>query len=101
MSTCRPALLFVVVFAALSTTGCLGSASTDALSFIDTPPVRVAVVGADMGRRAAYQVFAEGDLSGSITHVDTSEFNDLSVEELRARYDDLLFTWVTPSMLNV
>lgn len=100
MPTSRPALLLATVLAALLATGCLDSTSTNDSPFLDTPPIRVAVVGADMGRRAAYQVFAEGDLSGSSTHVSTSEFNELSVEELRASYDVLLFTWATPSMLN-
>jgi len=62
--------------------------------------IRVAAVGADLGRRAAYQVFAEGDLDGSVTHVEWSDFNHLTAEELRESYDVLLFTWVTSGRLN-
>src|SRR5687767_13625952 len=86
-------LVAVLVF------GCQGPDAAPAAS-LDTPPVRVAAVGADMGRRAAYQIFREGDLTGSITHVGADEFNELTVEQLRTDYDVLLFTWATSSILN-
>jgi len=100
MSASRPTLLITITLVALVATGCLSPEPSDGTPLFDTPPIRVAAVGADGGRRAAYQVFAEGDLPGSITHMEMSEFNTLSVEDLRASYDVLLFTWATSSRLN-
>lgn len=96
MSVPRSALL-----TAISLTAFLSADCHDVKSLNNSAPIRVAAVGADMGRRAAYQVFAEGDLTGSVTHVDVDEFNSLSVEELRASYDVLLFTWATSTRLDV
>lgn len=100
MSTPRSTPLFTTTLAVFLSTGCPGPDAAQERPLLSTPPVRVAAVGADMGRRAAYQIFAEGDLSGSITHVDTADFNASSVEDLRANYDVLLFTWATASQLN-
>jgi hypothetical protein len=100
MPASRLVSLIAIAFATILAAGCNGVDPSNAPSLSTTPPIRVAAVGANMGRRAAYQVFAEGDLPGTVTHVDVSEFNRLSVEELRASYDVLLFTWATSSKLD-
>lgn len=62
--------------------------------------VRVAGVGANSGNQAASQIFSSGDLAGSFTPVDAATFNSLSVTDLRASYDVLLFTWISTSAIN-
>ena len=62
--------------------------------------IRVAAVGANFGNRAADQIFASGDLRGSIARISASASNALSPAALRANYDVLLFTWATDPSLN-
>lgn len=100
MSARRIDLSIALSLTSLLTAGCHGVESREVESLSFTQPIRVAAIGADMGRRTAYQIFAEGDLPGSITHVTHDEFNSLSVEELRASYDVLLFTFATSSKLD-
>lgn len=91
--------LIAAVFA-MGLAGCQPDGAVSSSSLGVTPPIRVAAVGADMGSRAAYQVFAEGDLPGSVTHLEMGDFNHLFPEKLRASYDVLLFTFVTPERLD-
>lgn len=62
--------------------------------------IRVAGIGASQGNQAADEVFASGDLVGSITRISESQFNALSPAELRASYDVLLFTWDSSPTLD-
>jgi len=53
------------------------------------------------GNNEADEVFASGDLSGSITNVTSSTFNSLSPTQLRSSYDVLLFGWTSsPTSLD-
>jgi hypothetical protein len=65
-------------------------------------PIRVAGIGGNYGNQAANQIFASGDLAGSITRVySTSAFNAMSPADLRASYDVLLITWASDPGLNL
>ncbi|HLL54425.1 MAG TPA: PKD domain-containing protein [Myxococcaceae bacterium] len=94
-------LLILLAIAAHLASGCQGVDPTNASTGSLTTQVRIAAVGTDSGNRTGYQLIAERDLAGSITHLDASEFNRLSMQELRARFDVLLITWATTSKLNV
>lgn len=62
--------------------------------------IRMAGVGGNFGNRAANAVFSSGDLSGSIARISEATFNSMSVPDLRAAYDVILFTWASSSTLN-
>jgi hypothetical protein len=74
-------------------------ASVTSLS-TSSSPIRVAGVGANFGNQAANQIFSSGDLSGSVVRINAITFNSMTVEQLRANYDVLLFTWASPSQVN-
>ena len=63
-------------------------------------PLRVAGIGANSGNRAANIIFSSGDLAGSITRLTATQFNALTVQQLRDSYDVLLFTWASGSTVN-
>jgi hypothetical protein len=64
------------------------------------PFIRVAGIGGNFGNRAANAVFSTGDLTGSVTRISEAAFNAMSVSEVRAAYDVLLFTWASSWTLN-
>ncbi|MDQ6690123.1 MAG: HYR domain-containing protein [Gemmatimonadota bacterium] len=64
------------------------------------PPIRMAGIGLSAGNRAANIVFSSGDLNGSIARIGEAQFNAMTVAQLRASYDVLLFTWASSPSLN-
>ncbi|MEW6270077.1 MAG: hypothetical protein AB1689_12365 [Thermodesulfobacteriota bacterium] len=69
----------------------LAVAAASPASGAPAAPLRMAVVDASQG--AADQVFASGDVAGSIERIDAATFNALSPSELRQAYDVILFSW--------
>ena len=62
--------------------------------------IRIAGIGANDGNNATDDVCASGDLDCTIARIDATTYNAMSVAELRANYDVLLFTWATEGALN-
>ena len=52
------------------------------------------------GDQAANQIFSSGDMVGSIARLDAATFNAMTVAQLRASYDVLLFTFGSSSTVN-
>lgn len=64
--------------------------------------IRVAGVGANLGNQGVDDIFANGDLSGTIDRsLTTAQFNAMSVVELRNQYDVLLVTWFADENLDL
>ena len=63
-------------------------------------PITVAGVGANFGIAAASQIFSSGDLAGTFVTIDATAFNAMSVAQLRASFDVLIFTWISTSAIN-
>jgi hypothetical protein len=59
----------------------------------------VAGIGANYSQQAANEIVTT-DLGGTINRLSHTDFNALSVAELIASYDVLLFTWATHTDLN-
>ncbi|MGB0639495.1 MAG: putative metal-binding motif-containing protein [Myxococcota bacterium] len=57
-------------------------------------------VGANSGNRATEQIYSEGDISGSVAHVNESDFNSMSVADMMM-YDVILIQWASDSSLDV
>ncbi|WP_412063049.1 hypothetical protein [Rubrivirga sp. IMCC45206] len=72
----------------------------DAPLAASTDPIRVAAIGGNFGYRAADDVFANGDLVGSVDRLTAVQFNAMTVADLRAAYDVLLFTWNSPTAVD-
>ena len=62
--------------------------------------IRIAGIGANDGNNATDDVCASGDLDCTIARIDATTYYAMSVAELRANYDVLLFTWATEGALN-
>ncbi len=62
--------------------------------------VRMAGIGGNQGNLAANEIFTSGDLSGSIDRISAVTYNAMTVEQLRATYDVLLFTWDSDPTLD-
>lgn len=66
------------------------------------PDVTVAGIGNNGGNLSGNQIFASGDLPGSIDRtLDTGVFNALTPAALRASYDALLVTWDSDPALDL
>ncbi len=63
-------------------------------------PIRMAGIGANQGNRAFDSVFSSGDRAGSIARITEAQYNAMTVAQLRASYDVLLFTWASSTTLN-
>jgi hypothetical protein len=70
------------------------------LPSIASNTITVAGVGANFGTASASQLFSSGDLSGSFVTIDAATFNALSVAQLRANFDVLIFTWISDPGIN-
>ena len=76
----------------------VSSGTAEASAQLDVVPapapgaVRVAAIGCNCGNNAANQIFSSGDLDGVITRMSNAQFNAIPTEELRTRYDVLVFT---------
>jgi hypothetical protein len=57
-------------------------------------------VGANLGTSAASEVCASGDVPCTYTEITEAAFNLLTVAQLRAAYDVLIFTWISNPLLN-
>jgi hypothetical protein len=57
-------------------------------------------VGANSGNLATEQIYSEGDIAGSVFHVNESDFNSMSVADMMA-YDVILIQWASDSSLDV
>ena len=62
--------------------------------------INVVGVGSNSGNASAAQIFSSGDLTGTFSTIGFAAFNALSVEDLRAAYDVLIFTWVSTNAIN-
>ena len=83
----------VSVLMALAVFWMVGASPADA-------QIRVAAIGCDCAHRAAKQAIDSGDIAGTFTHLDAWGFNALSVDDLRANFDVLIFTWVSSPSIN-
>jgi hypothetical protein len=112
---CRPAFSFALAFLTAAAVGCnegptdvprdesdgqqhsqLGpSFSTSTASTYD-----IVGVGANFGNTAASQICSSGDVDCTYTQISEAAFNAMSVADLRAAYDVLIFTWVSDPALN-
>jgi PKD repeat protein len=61
---------------------------------------RIVGIGANFGNASASQICASGDLPCTYTQISEAAFNAMTVANLRAAYDVLLFTWVSNGILN-
>jgi hypothetical protein len=63
--------------------------------------IRVLAIGGNAGNQEANEIFASGDLAGTIDRsMSTFTFNSMTPAQLRASYDVLLFTWSGDPSLN-
>ena len=64
--------------------------------------IRVAGIGNNAGNQGVNDIFANGDLSGTINRsLTTAQFNAMSVADLRNQYDVLLVTWYSDENLDL
>lgn len=60
----------------------------------------IAAIGGNLGGRAADAIVANNHFDGTVNRISASTFNSLSVTDLKANYDVLLFTWNSSSAVN-
>ncbi|MFT5409463.1 MAG: hypothetical protein ACI9NC_002186, partial [Verrucomicrobiales bacterium] len=65
-----------------------------------TGPIRMAGIGNNDGNQEFNEVFSSGDRAGSIERISAATYNSQTPEQLRKKYDVLLFTWATTTSLN-
>ena len=56
-------------------------------------------VGANSGNLATEQIYSEGDIAGTVSHVNESDFNAMSVSDMMA-YDVILIQWASAESLD-
>ena len=62
--------------------------------------IRIAGIGANSGNTEADVVCSSGDLDCTVTRIDATTYNAMSVASLRANFDVLLFTWNSPGAVD-
>ena len=82
----------------------LGSFGRDAALVASASPtstIRIAGIGGNFGWRTTDIICATGKVTCTVARISASTYNAMNVEDLRASYDVLLFTWASPSGVNV